>query len=383
LFDATSLVASAVEEEGADDFGGSSFLEGLERLCEALAAEAELTTLGETILEMRLRRLLCNRLRIQRTCKEYPEIGGEEIEGPVIVLGLPRTGTTALSQLLALDPQIRSLRLWESNDPVPPPESATENVDPRIADTERGLDAMYATFPRMRSLYFQTATGPTECQDLLGMAMRTEHFDGMAHVPTYTAWVIGCDMRPAYEWHRRTLQLLQWRCPPRLWHLKTPVHLFALDEILSAYPDVRFLWTHRDPAEVLGSVCSLISYTRSWVSDRDEGGTIGEEQVAIWSEAMARGIAVRRHIGEERFADIGFHDLNRDPVGTVAAAYERVGLSLGKEGERRMRAWSGEHPRGAHGAHDYAVEDFDLSVGEVHERFGTYLERFPFAVSGA
>jgi Sulfotransferase family len=383
LFDATSLIASTVEEEGSDDFGGSSFLEGLERLCEALATEAELTVLGETILEMRLRRLLCNRLRIQRTWKEHPDIGDEEIEGPVIVLGLPRTGTTALSQLLALDPQIRSLRLWESNDPVPPPESTTENVDPRIADTERGLEAMYTAFPKMRSLYFQTATGPTECQDLLGMAMRTEHFDGMAHVPTYTAWVIGCDMRPAYEWHRRTLQLLQWRCPPTLWHLKTPVHLFALDEILRVYPNARFLWTHRDPAEVLGSVCSLISYTRSWVSDRDDGGSIGEEQTAIWSEAMARAIAVRRRIGDERFADIGFDDLNRDPVRTVAAAYERVGLRLGEEGERRMRAWSAEHPRGAHGAHEYAVEDFDLNVTQVHERFAAYLERFPSAFSGA
>jgi Sulfotransferase family len=381
LFDASTLVASAVDETGIDDFGGSSYLDGLERLCDALAREAELNASGETILEMRLRRLLCNRLRVERTRNEHPEIRAEQIEGPVMVLGLPRTGTTALSQLLALDPQIRSLRLWESNDPVPPPESATQGVDPRISETERGLEAMYAAFPRMRSLYFQTATGPTECQDLLGMEMRTAHFDGMAHVPSYTSWVIGCDMSSAYEWHRRTLQLLQWRCPPRLWHLKTPVHLFSLEQVLRAYPGAVFLWTHRDPAEVLGSVCSLISYTRSWVSDRDESATIGEEQADTWAVAMNRAIAVRDRIGDERFADIAFDDLSRDPVGTVVAAYERVGLSLGGEAERRMRTWSTEHRRGAHGAHEYALESFGVAAPTVHDRFAGYLERFPFAAS--
>ena len=104
---------------------------------------------------------------------------------------------------------------------MPPPEAATQDRDPRIAQAQAGLDLMYAAFPKMRALYYQTATGPTECQDLLGMSFRTSHFDGMARVPTYTAWALDCDMAPAYRFHRRTLQLLQWQCPPRLWHLKT------------------------------------------------------------------------------------------------------------------------------------------------------------------
>ena len=140
-------------------------------------------------------------------------------------------------------------------------------------------------------MYFQTATGATECQDLLGMEFRTAHFDGMAHVPSYADWVVDCDMAPAYRFHRRVLQLLQWRCPPRLWHLKTPVHMLALEPLLESYPDARFLWTHRDPAEVLGSVCSLIAYTRSWVSDRTDSD-LGQEQVELWAEALRRAIAL-------------------------------------------------------------------------------------------
>ena len=177
---------------------------------------------------------------------------------------------------------------------MPPPESATEDTDPRIADAEAGLQMMYETFPRMRSLHFETATGPTECIDLLSMEFRTAHYDGMAHVPSYTDWVVDCDMAPAYRYHRRVLQLLQWHCPPNLWHLKTPVHMFALGSLADAYPDAKFLWTHRDPAEVLGSVCSLIAYTRSWVSDRDDSAAIGEQQVELWREALVRASGVPR-----------------------------------------------------------------------------------------
>lgn len=376
MFDAQSLVSSAVDQTGLDDFGGESFREGLERLCESLACEAELNSLGETILNERLRRLLVNRLRIEDAYRASPEIEHQEVEGPIFIIGLPRTGTTALSQLLALDPQVRSLRLWESSDPVPPPETATEDIDPRISETERGLEAMDSAFPRMKSLYFQTATGPTECQDLLGMEMRTTHFDGMAHVPTYTRWAMSCDMGPAYRYHRRTLRLLQWHCPPRLWHLKTPVHMLALGDVISVYPGARFLWTHRDPSQVLGSVCDLISYTRSWVSDRDESAEIGGQQVDIWVEALRRGIAFREKAGEELFADVYFDQLESDPVGTVRRAYTKLGLELGEGAAQRMRAWSQEHHRGAHGAHEYQLDEFGLTAHGVRETFRFYLDRF-------
>jgi hypothetical protein len=375
MLTAHQLVAEAVEQTGLDDFGHESFGDGLDVLTEALAADADLTALGEDILGLRLRMLLANRLRIEGVHRMHPDIAAQVVEGPLVIIGLPRTGTTALSQLLTADPQIRSLRLWESSDPVPPPESATEDTDPRIEETSRGLEAMYSAFPRMKSMYLQTATGATECQDLLGMEFRTAHFDGMAHVPRYTDWVTNCDMAPAYRYHRRVLQLLQWRCPPRLWHLKTPVHMLALDRLLETYPDARFLWTHRDPAEVLGSVCSLISYTRSWVSDRVDAD-LGEKQIELWSEALVRAMAFRQATGEERFADIGFADLNADPVGAIGRAYAHLGLSLSDDGRRRMSALAIANPRGAHGVHEYALEDFGIDRQEVKQRFAFYVDRF-------
>jgi len=384
MLSADGLVAQAIDDSGLEDFGGDSFREGLDRLADSLAREGDLTQLGEEILGLRLRMLLVNRLRIEATYRSHPDIAEQRVEGPVVIIGLPRTGTTALSHLVALDPQIRSLRVWESGAPVPPPEAATEDTDPRIDDTARGLEAMYEAFPKMKKLHFTSPTGPAECQDLLGMEFRTSHFDGMAHVPSYTDWVIDCDMTPAYAYHRRTLQLLQWHCPPRLWHLKTPVHMLSIDRLFDAYPDAMFLWTHRDPTEVLASVCSLISYTRSWVSDRDDGAELGVEQMELWAEALRRALEFRRAVGEGRFADVFFDRLNSSPVPAVADAYRDVGLDMSDRAAARMGEWAARHPRGEFGEHEYTLEEFGLAPAEVRDRYRFYTEAFgiPAAPTG-
>jgi hypothetical protein len=376
MLTADALVDGAVSETELTDFGGDSWREGLDVLLDALAREGQLHEAGEMMLGVRLGRLLASRLRIEDWYAQHPEVEDEEIEGPLFIVGLPRTGTTALSQLLSADPQIRSLRLWESTNPVPPPEAATQYTDPRIAQAQSEVDFMYSAFPRMKMLYFQTAEVATECQDLLGMEFRTTHFDGMAHVPTYTAWAMGCDMAPAYRYHRRTLQLLQSRCPPRLWHLKTPVHLLSLDALVDVYPNARFLWTHRDPAEVMGSVCDLICYTRSWVSDRDDTAEIGAQQLEVWTEALRRGLDFRDRVGEDRFADVSFRALNNDQVDTVARAYDTLGLTLGDGGRRALEAWASQHTKDDRGVHEYSVDAFGLSSEAVGAAFAFYLDRF-------
>ncbi|MGB7050054.1 MAG: sulfotransferase, partial [Acidimicrobiales bacterium] len=339
MLDADHVVESAMDRTGLADFGATGWRDGLDRLVDALNREADLTEMGTHILGSRLEMLLANRLRVRSTVDANPDITKEEVEGPLVIIGLPRTGTTALSNLLAADPQVRSVRLWESSDPVPPPEADHQHDDPRIEAATNGLELMYETFPRMRSLHFQSPTGPTECQDLLGMEFRTAHFDGMARVPSYMEWVVDCDMTGAYESHRQVLQLLQWHCPPRLWHLKTPVHMLALDALRSSYPSAKFVWTHRDPAAVLGSVCSLIAYTRSWASDRDDAEELGRGQLLLWAEAIRRALDFRNRIGEEHFADITHAELQSDPVGALNGAYGRLGLELG-EGRGQVAAWA-------------------------------------------
>jgi hypothetical protein len=377
--DADSLEADARASTGLSDFGDGSHREGLERLTASMNTEADLTDEGEAMLRIRLAGALASRLRVEDTYRAHPEIDDQQIEGPVFVIGLPRTGTTALSQLVAADPQFRSLRLWESSDPCPPPESATERTDPRIAQTETGLQMMNEMFPLMASMHHEEATGPTECQDLLGMSFRTVHFDGFARVPSYLAWVTRCDMGATYRYHRRVLRLLQWHCPPRLWHLKTPVHMFALDSLLAAYPDAKFLWSHRDPAKVLGSVCNLIHYTRSWASDRDDSLELGAEQLGRWSEAITRAMDFRSRVGADRFADLAWADLQVDPVGALASAYEQIGLGFSERSREAVTRWAGDHQPGSHGQHSYDLAQFGLEVDQVHQSFARYMDTYDAA----
>jgi hypothetical protein len=235
---------------------------------------------------------------------------------------------------------------------------------------------LHEMFPLMATMHHQEATTATECQDLLGMSFRTVHFDGSAFVPSYMEWVTNCDMRATYRYHRRVLRLLQWHCPPRLWHLKTPVHMFSLDALMEAYPDARFLWSHRDPAKVLGSVCSLIEYTRSWSSDRLDPQGLGAEQLDRWSEAVSRAMEFRRRVGDDRFADIAFDDLQVDPVGALSTAYEAVGVPFSSRSRDAVARWAGGHPPGSHGTHSYELSRFGLDADQVRSRFRRYLDEY-------
>lgn len=376
MLNSNAMIDRAIRKAGHSDFGGESWREGLERLVDALNDTAELTQDGANMMGYRITLLLANRLAIEKTYKEQPEIDDQVVQGPVFVIGLPRTGTTALSQLVAADPQMRSLRGWESANPVPPPESATEHSDPRIAEAQAGLDYMYATYPQWAAMHHETAETPTECQDLLGMEFKAEHFDGMAYIPAYSEWVVTCDMTSAYAYHHRVLKLLQSRCPPYLWHLKTPVHMLYLDALVAEYPDAKFLWSHRDPGRVLGSVCSLIAYCRTWVSDRVDTETIGAEQLSIWSEAIRRAVAFRDRAGEARFADLSIDEIQSNPVAALQRVYAQIDIPLDARSQAAIQHWADSHKPGLHGHHVSHLEDFGLNPDQVQAAFEDYTKRF-------
>jgi hypothetical protein len=375
-FSADQLEDGARSASGLGDFGSPYYREGLERTVEALNDEAELNELGRVMQHATISNALIQRLKIVDAYKQHPEIAEEIVEGPVVVLGLPRTGTTALSQLVAADPQFRSLRTWESQAPTPPPEAATQHSDPRIAQAADGIAMIEQMFPDFRATVNSEAEAATECQDLMGMSFRTFHFDGVVRVPGYVEWLMRSDMRETYIFHRDVLKLLQWHCKPNLWHLRTPVHMFALEAFVEAYPNAKFLWSHRDPAKVLGSVCSLIAYIRSWSSDRKDPEELGAEQLAWWAEATRRAMAFRQKFGGERFVDVSFADLQTDPVHTVAAGYQQLGLTFTDSARARVREWADSHKPGHRGTHTYDLADYGLTPDQVREAFGDYIAAY-------
>ncbi len=202
--------------------------EGLEALVGALNAEGNLNELGEAVYADQIVGLLSSRLEIEKWYAEYPEIEQQEIVAPLFGIGLPRTGSTALSFLLACDQSRRSLRTWEASSPCPPPETATEHTDPRIAVSRAGIEMSHQMFPDFVGMLPSSPTGPSECLLLMGLDFHSQLFQGMAILPSYTEWLLTCEMEPTYRYHKRVLKLLQWSCPPVRWSLKTPSHMATI-----------------------------------------------------------------------------------------------------------------------------------------------------------
>ena len=369
------LLALARTETGLEDFGEDTFREGLERLVSALRDEARLNAAGEFTLRSLIIKLLANRLQIEDWYRRHPEIDTERLERPLFGLGLPRTGSTALSFLLAEDPAARSLRVWESGEPCPPP-TTVAGPDPRIARAEEQARLRDEMAPRMAALVPSTPTGPMECQDLMALDFKSQYFQAFAHVPSYSAWLVDADLTPTYLYERRVLKLLQWGAPARPWRLKCPTHLLFLDHLDRAFPDARFVMTHRDPAEVMVSVADVYAEVGRMFSDDMDLHYLGAINVEQWSLAMRRALAFRDAGHEHRFFDMDHRAVQRDPVGEVRRLYAWLGEPVTPEFETGMRRWWRENAesRGQNVHPDPA--EFGIDLEEVRPLFADYIARF-------
>ena len=371
-----ALVEAAVGRVGSDDFGADTWQPGLALLVRSYNEEAALTELGEQVVGDQIVSLLANRLEVERSYQEHPEIGEGSIEAPLFGLGLPRTGSTALSFLLASDRRRRSLRTWEANEPCPPPTSATEDTDPRIARTQAGLDVVNELFPDFAGMLPSAATGPQECILLMAMDFRSMVFEGYGNVPSYTEWLLSCDMVPAYRYHERVLKLLQWRCPPRRWWLKSPAHMASIDALDEVYPDARFVMTHRDVSAVMPSLCALKHALGGPLTTRLDPAALGAGEAARWEEALRRTLA-RRDAGREgRFFDVSFARMQEAPLEAVAELYRALGDELDDDARARMAQWWLDHGTDRRGGPSPDPSAYGLDPDELRARFAFYHRRF-------
>lgn len=376
----SQLVDTACERAECSDFGADTWQEGLSVLVGSLTDEAALNELGVAAMTDQIVGYLTNRLEVERWYAAHPEIAEEEIVAPLFGLGLPRTGSTALSFLLAQDPSRRSLRVWEAAEPCPPPETSTEHSDRRIAVAQAGIDVTNEMFPGFAGMLPTAADGPQECLVPMAFDFRSVIFEGMALVPSYSRWLLHCDMEPAYRYHRRVLQLLQWRCPPDRWWLKTPAHMLSIDALDAVYPDARFVMTHRDVGKVLPSVSALYSTFIGVLSDCRDPLAIGAHTHVTWRTALERLIAFRDRGNEGRFVDVSFEALQRDPLGQVAALYELLGDELTGEARSRMETWWGKSSEHRSGPGTYSLDEFGLDPAAIATDFAFYYDRFDIPV---
>ena len=380
--DADRLVADACAATGLDDFGATAWREGLDRYVAALDAEADLSELGVLALEAQITANLANRLRVTAWHQEHPELAAERIERPLLVLGLPRTGTTLLSELLHRDPANRSLMRWEAASSVPPPRAEEMTSDPRIEEARASAAGMDALNPGFKAIHYEAPDGPTECVAVLAQDFKSLLWSVIAHVPSYDAWLLECDETSAYEYHRSVLALLQ-SCAPGRWSLKTPHHCLGIGVLVGLYPDARFVMTHRDPVTVMGSVCSLTRSLSGTFSDVDHTASIARVWTGIAQTLVDRVMRWRHDHGDAQFVDVSYRDLVADPVGAVAGIYGHFGEEVSPQAEAAMRRYVAEHPKGEHGRHEYRLDELGLDPGELEERFGAYRQRFGVEHEGA
>jgi len=376
--DAARLVELASEETGLDDLGAPSFREGLDRFVGAAGDEAQLSDLGIAAIEAQVVTALTNRLRVTDWIGTHPEVLEQRVERPIIVLGLPRTGTTLLSELFHRDPANRSLMRWESLDSVPPPEAATFTTDPRIDAARASAGMMEALNPGFQAIHYEAPDGPTECVAVLAQDFKSLLWECVANVPSYGAWLLTCDQRSAYDYHHRVLRMLQSRAPGR-WTLKTPHHCLALDAIVAEYPDARLVMTHRDPVTVVASLCSLVRSLSGTFSDVDQGEYINTHWTEVALTLVDRVMEWRATHGDDRFVDVAYDDLVADPVATVRAIYRHFDEDLGADGEAAMRRYLVDQPRGVRGQHRYDIGALGLDPGALEERFAPYRAHFAVA----
>ena len=277
--------------------------------------------------------------------------------------------------MLAEDPNARSLRLWESNRPCPPP-STVEPPDPRIEQTAVELAMQEELNPRLAALVPAEVSGPMECQELMALDFRAHYFSAFAHLPSYNDWLLDADLTSTYRYEQRVLKLLQWGEPGRRpWRLKCPSHLLWLSALDEVFPDARFVMTHRDPTDVMVSVADLYGEVGNQFSEDIDLHYVGRLNVEQWSTAMERVLAFREARGDDRFYDIDFRAMQRDPLGEVRGLYEWLGEPLSDEFAEGMARWWRENNEDREENVHPDASEFGLDLDEVRTRFAAYTAK--------
>jgi len=361
-----TLIDQARSSTGLDDFGVDGWQVGLEHLLDGVERDLGEHPSAVTWVEATVVRRLVIRLEIEDW---YARQGPDEppgVDGPLVILGLPRTATTALHYLLGVDPQFRFPRMWEMAAPVPPPELADEAADPRrLAMPDRGGDVRHIT----------SVDGPVE--DVFVHALHFGSQDLSIPVPTYLEWWRGTDLRGTFAYQEHVLRLLHSHRPPHRWLLKAPAYLFHVPEMAEHYPGARFVMTHRDPVAALPSTCSVVMQARQGVPGRaQDEAELGAEMLHHFSEGVRATMAARAHLDPARFLDVGQAEVQEDPVGTAARIYGHFGLEMSEPVEQAMGEWAAANQRGSRGAHVYSAEEYGLTADRIRETFADYCDAY-------
>ncbi|MCU1368779.1 MAG: hypothetical protein JWN39_4418 [Ilumatobacteraceae bacterium] len=375
------LLAEARVRAGLDDWGDDlEWLEPLQRFVDSVEGEARLHIVGRWRVREVILRSLENRLRIHQAVTLDPGVLEERIVAPVIVTGSPRAGTSVMHELLALLPGTRAPLAWEYWWPAPPPTPNADGEtvdDPRIPLADRDVRLSASLNPSFDGMHVQGARVPREDPSAMLMTFRSDVLAAHYPTPSYGAWLATCDMRPAYEYHRLVLQLLQRRHPDRTWVLKAPSHLAHLPLLLDMYPDARVVVCHRDPLAMISSVTSLTATLRWGHAESVDYHALARENMAQFGRNLDAVLAARRSglLTDGQVVDVRFDEFVRDQAGVVTSIARHFGLDDAGLGERVAHHLDGK-PAAKSGSHQHSIDDLGLDIDSERKRFAPYMEHF-------
>ncbi|MCB2060089.1 MAG: sulfotransferase [Novosphingobium sp.] len=381
-----AVLGAAQQATGLSDFGPDDFHERLRLLIDEWNGDTRAYALKRMFLFGYAVRYATNRLLIHDYLKQHPEIHDEVIERPIIVAGLPRSGTTHLLNLLGADSRLRSTPLWETYEPVPNPlePPREDGVDPRYARTAEKWEMQQASSPLSAAMHPMEPDHFHEDIELQGPDFASYNFEWIARSPRFRDHYLSHDQTPHYEYMKTVFKLLQWRDvqagkPRKRWVTKCPQHLEQLPVLRKVFPDATVAITYRDPVEVIQSAITMIAYgERMSYPDIDAKGLLD-----YWSdrvERLLRACVRDRHVWPaEQSVDVPFETFMADDMAIVRAVREKAGLPETETANREIADFIASHPRGKHGQLVYNLErDFGISPAELRKRFDFYFEAFPF-----
>jgi len=357
--DPAELMETARRNTGFDDFGGDEWREGFEIFVKAVNEEADLHLFGRLMTRSDILRWLEARLGIEAAYKAHPEIEEERIDAPVIVTGLPRSGTSILFEILAQDSQFGVPKNWEIMFPYPPPQAATYLGDARIERCQHLVTQWSRVAPTYATMHEMGAEIPNECIVAMSCTFMSENLTAQYQIPSYNEWLYRQDLSYAYAYYKRMLKLLQWRNPRQHWLLKAPSHLGSLPVLFQTFPDARVIFTHRDPIKAQASVTNLLG-TLYWMRSDKPFNAAAFENLLTQENVAARlnhvidqieaGTVPRTQMHNFKYAD-----LIAQPLTALPALYRDSGLALTDDTLAAMRAYLEKKPQGKFGKHSYSV----------------------------
>jgi len=372
------LCRAAEQQTGLDEWGDEAFRERLDVLCRSLRDEVPLSALGVGMTYESLLQPLRNRLLIEDLIRRHPEIEDIAIERPIIVCGLPRTGTTHLHNLLSSDPALRHLPYWESLEPLPMPADVTApgEPDPRVARCAVACDVLEVTMPLFKRMHEMTVDHAHEEIQLLAIDLSGMFYETTALMTGWRDHYKASDQTPSYRYLRRVLQVLTWQRGGTRWVLKSPQHLEQFGPLADTFPDATFVLTHRDPVAVTASLVTMLAYTARLRVDHPDPTGIGAYWKARVEDLLLACVRDRDLLPPAQSIDVRFDDFMADEEGTVAAIYDLAQQPYDDDVRAAMAAFVREHPRGRHGTIAYDLAEFGIDADERRRALRSYTDRF-------